>query len=142
LFGQTIQLTVRAIVSNSGFLSGNMDNESNCEMGMIKFCDSTMMWDGVQTLQELFNFTQARVCQDERVDQKDHLIVRNTDSGHGQESGGKPIRTVAWDYHSMACPQIVVKLQLRLMKRLLNQTNVFESSTAGWNIKIRTGLLG
>jgi hypothetical protein len=73
MFGQTIQQTVRAIVSNSVFLGGNMDNDSNCEMGMIKFCDSKMMWGRVQTLQELFNLCNSgRVCQDERVDRKEY----------------------------------------------------------------------
>ncbi len=37
--------------------------------------------------------------------------------------------TVVWEYHSMACPQTIVRLYRGMMKAYVNQTNTYEGST-------------
>jgi hypothetical protein len=37
---------------------------------------------------------------------------------------------IVWEYDSMACPQMIVQLYKGLMKIHMNQTNIYEGSTA------------
>jgi hypothetical protein len=94
--GRMIQATIGATVSSVTFLSGRLDDISNCEAGVINFPDGkTMSSQAAQELYEEFvkmndltgsitlsSSVQARVSDKSLVDSLE--------------------RTVMWEYDSMA----------------------------------------
>ncbi len=126
---RTIQATVGATVSHAMFLSGAVDDDSNCENGIISFPNGKTM--GGQTAQGLYKVTLREEFA--RLSKLTGSLTLT--SGVQARAGDKSMvenleGTVVWEYDSMACPQTIVQLYRGLMKVNVNQSRVYEGSTA------------
>jgi hypothetical protein len=127
--GRTVQATVGATVSHAMFLSGAMDNDSNCEVGIISFPNRKAL--GRQTAQGLYEITLreefARLNElTGRIMLSSGVQARVSDKSLVDSLEG----TAVWEYNSMACPQTIVQLNRGLMKVYVNQSGVYEGATA------------
>ncbi len=114
--GRTFQAKIGSIASHSMFMSGGLDDKSNCEVGIISFPNGQTLGGQETRLNELTgSLTLASGVQAMAGDKS---IV---DSLEG---------TVVWEYDSMVCPQTIVRLYRGMMKVYVNQSNVYEGSTA------------
>jgi hypothetical protein len=105
--GRTVQAKIGAKVSHAMFLSGAMDNNSNCETGIISFPNGKTL--GGQTGQGLYEVTLREDFA--RLNELARSLVLT--SGVQARVGDKSIMdslqgTVVWEYNSMACPQTIV----------------------------------
>jgi hypothetical protein len=111
------------------FLSGAMNDDSTCETGIISFPIGKTL--GGQTAQGLY-----KVMLREEFARLNELTGSLTlTSGVQARAGDKSMvdsleGTVVWEYDSMACPQRIVQLYRGLMKVYVNQSGVYEGSTA------------
>jgi hypothetical protein len=89
-----------ATISHAVFLSGGLDNGSNCEAGMISSPNSKTLRS--QATQGLYEIT----LQVEFAKMKTHTASITLTSGVQAQAGGQPIGN-----RRMACPQMIVQLQ-------------------------------
>jgi hypothetical protein len=111
------------------FLSGAMDDDSICETGIISFPNRKTL--GGQMAQGLYKVTLREEFA--RLNKLTGSVTLA--SGVLVCAGYKSIvdsleGTVVWKYDSMACPQTIVQLYRGLMKVYVNQSGVYEGSTA------------
>jgi hypothetical protein len=124
-----VQATIGATMSQAMFLSGTMDDDSNCEAGIISFPNEKAM--SGQVAQGLSEITL-----------KEEFARLNELTGSITLSSGLKARvsnkslvdslegTVVWEYDLMACPQTIVQMYRGLMKVYVNQSGIYEGATA------------
>jgi hypothetical protein len=111
------------------FLSGGLDDGSNCEAGIISFPNGKTI--GGQAAQGLYEIT----LREEFVRLNELTGSLTLTSGVQAMAGDKSMvdsleGTVVWEYDSMACPQTIVRLYRGMMKVYVNKSGVYEGSTA------------
>jgi hypothetical protein len=118
------------------FLIGAMDDDSNCEVGIISFPNGTL---GGQTAQGLYEITLREEFA--RLNELTGSITLT--SGVQAHVSDKSLvdsleGTVVREYDSMAYPQTIVQLYRGLMKVYVNQSVVYEGAARWWNTKTKT----
>jgi hypothetical protein len=121
--------TIGATVSHVIFLSGNLDDWSNCESGMISFPNGKTL-EG-QAAQGLYDIT----VREEFAKLNELTGSITLSSGVQACVSDKSLvdsleGTVVWENDSMACPKMIVQLYKGLMKIYTIQMNIYEGSTA------------
>jgi hypothetical protein len=111
------------------FLSGGLDDKSNCEVRIISFPSGQTL--GGQAAQWLYEIT----LREEFARLNELTGSLTLTSGVQATVGDKSIvdsleGTVVSEYDSMACPQTIVRLYRGMMKVYVNQSNAYEGSTA------------
>jgi hypothetical protein len=119
---------IGATASHSMFLSGGLDNDSRCEVGMVTLPDGKVL-NGLAA-QGLYEIT----LREEFARLNELTGSLTLTSGVQARAADKSIvdsleGTEVWEYDSMACPQTIVRLYWGMMKAYLNQTNTYEGST-------------
>jgi hypothetical protein len=127
--GRTFQAKIGSMASHTMFLSGGLDDKSNCDVGVISFPNGQAL--GGQAAQGLYEIT----LREEYTRLNELTGSLTLASGVQAIAGDKSIvdsleGTVVWEYDSMACPQTIVRLYRGMMKVYVNQPNVYEGSTA------------
>ncbi len=118
--GRTVSGKIGATVSNTMFLTGNLDDESKCEVGTVTLRNGKKLsGQASQGLYERMNELTGSLTLTSGVQARaaDKSIV---DSLEG---------TVVWEYDPMECLQTIVKLYKGMMKTYVNQTSTYEGST-------------
>jgi hypothetical protein len=110
------------------FLTGGLDDESRCEVGIVTLPDGKVL--NGQVAQGLYEIT----LREEFARLNELTGSLTLTSGVQAAAGDKSIvdsleGTVVWEYDSMACPQTIVRLYRGMMKTYVNQTNTYEGST-------------
>ncbi len=126
--GRTLQAKMGATVPHAMFLSGAMDDDSNCETGIISFPNGKTL--GGQTAQGLYEVT----LREEFARLNELTGSLTLTSGVQARAGDKSMvdsleGTVVWEYDSIASPQTIVQLYRGLMKMYVNQSGVYKGST-------------
>jgi hypothetical protein len=127
--GRRIQASIGATASHAVFLSSTMDDESNCESGIISFPNG-------KTLSRQAALGLYEITLREEFARMNELIGSITlSSGIQARVSDKSLvdsleGTVVWEYDSMACPQTIVQLYKGLMKVFANQAGVYEGGVA------------
>jgi hypothetical protein len=109
------------------FLSGGLDDDSRCEVGMVTLPDSKVL-NGLAA-QGLYEITLR-----EEFTRLNELIGSLTlTSGVQARAADKSIvdsleGTVMWEYDSMDCPKTIIRLYRGMMNAYVNQTNTYEGS--------------
>jgi hypothetical protein len=119
---------IGATVSHTMFLTGGLDDESRCEVGIVTLPDSRVL--NGQVAQGLYEITLREEFT--RLNELTGSLILT--SGVQAAAGDKSLvdsleGTVVWEYDAMACPQTIVKLFRGMMKAYVNQTNTYEGST-------------
>jgi hypothetical protein len=127
--GKTFQGKIGATASHSMFLAGGLDDKSNCEAGIISFPNGQTL--GRQAAQGLYEIT----LREEFTGLNELPESLTLTSGVQAAAGDKSIvdsqeGMVVWEYDSMTCPQTIVRLYRGMMKVYVNQSNMYEGSTA------------
>jgi hypothetical protein len=127
--GRTIQVTVGATISHAVFLSSAMDDDSNCESGIISFPNGkTLSGQAAQGLYEIMlreEFARMNKLRGSiTLSSGTQAHVSDKSLVHSLEG------TVVWKNDSMACPQMIVQLYKGLMKVYTNQSGVYEGGVA------------
>jgi hypothetical protein len=135
--GCTVQATIGATVSHVIFLIGAMDDNSNCEVGIISFPNRKTL--GGQTAQGLYEITLREEFA--RLNELTGSITLT--AGVQAHVPDKSLLdslegTVVWEHYSMACPQTIVQLYRGLMKVYVNQSGVYVGAARWWNTKTKT----
>jgi hypothetical protein len=113
---RTFQAKIGSTASHSMFMSGGLDDKSNCEVGIISFPNGQTLGGQETRLNELTG--SLTLASGVKATAGEKSIV---DSLEG---------TVVWEYDSTVCPQTIVQLYWDMMKVYVNQSNVYEGSTA------------
>jgi hypothetical protein len=104
--GRSFQAKIGSMASHTMFLSGGLDDKSNCKVGVISFPNGQTL--GGQAAQGLYEITLR-----EEYTRLNKLTGSLTlASGVQAMAGDKSIvdslaGTVVWEYNSMACPQTI-----------------------------------
>jgi hypothetical protein len=127
--GRSFQAKIGSTASHTTFLSGGLNDKSNCKVGVISFPNGQTL--GGQAAQGLYEIT----LREEFARLNELTGSLTLASGVQAMAGDKSIvdsleGTVVWEYDSMACPQTIVWLYRGMMKVYVNQSNVYEGSTA------------
>jgi hypothetical protein len=110
------------------FLSGSMDDDSNCESWIISFLNGKTL--SGQAAQGSYEITLR-----EEFTRKNELTGSITLSSgiQGRVSDKSLVEslegTVVWEYDSMACQQTIVKLYKGLMKVYTNQSECMKETS-------------
>ncbi len=127
--GRSFQAKIGSMASHTMFLSGKLDDKSNCEVGVISFPNGQTL--GGQAAQGLYEITLREEYA--RLNE----LTGSLTLAYGVQAmvGDKSIvdsleGTVVWEFDSMACPQTIVRLYRGMMKVYVNQSGVYEGSTA------------
>jgi hypothetical protein len=126
--GKMVAGKIGATVSHTMFLTGGLDDESRCEVGIVTLPDGRVL--NRQVAQGLYEIT----LREEFAWLNELTGSLTLTSGVQAAAGNKSLvdsleGTVVWEYDAMACPQTIVKLFRGMMKVYLNQTNTYEGST-------------
>jgi hypothetical protein len=126
--GKTVVGKIGATISHTMFLTGGLDDESRCEVGIVTLPDGRVLKG--QVAQGLYEIT----LQEEFARLNELTGSLTLTSGVQAAAGDKSLvdsleGTVVWEYDAMACPQTIVKLFRGMMKAYVNQTNTYEGST-------------
>jgi hypothetical protein len=126
--GKAIVGKIGATVSHTMFLTGGLDDESRCEVGVVTLPDGRVL--NGQVAQGLYEIT----LREEFARLNELTGSLTLTSGVQAMAGDKSLvdsleGTVIWEYDAMACPQTIVKLFRGMMKAYVNQTNTYEGST-------------
>jgi hypothetical protein len=111
------------------FLSGRLDDKCNCEVGVISFPNRQTL--GGQAAQGLYEITLRE--ENARLNEltRSLTLTSRVQAMTGDKSIVDSLEgTVVWKYDSMACPQTIVWLYRGMMKVYVNQSGVYEGSTA------------
>jgi hypothetical protein len=126
--GRVVSGKVGATSSHTMFLSGGLDDENSCEVGMVTLRDGKVL-SGLAS-QGLYEITLR-----EEFSRMNKLTGSLTlTSGVQASAADRSISdslegTVVWEYDPMECPQTIVKLYKGMMKAYVNQSNTYEGST-------------
>ncbi len=109
------------------FLSGGLDDESSCEVGMVTLLDGKVL-SGLAS-QGLYEIT----LREEFARMNELTGSLTLTSGVEARAADKSVTdslegTVVWEYDPMECPQTIVKLYKGMMKAYVNQSNTYEGS--------------
>jgi hypothetical protein len=111
------------------FLSGAMDDDSNCETVIISFPNGKTL--GGQTAQGLYEITLREEFARLNKLTGSLTLVWGVQARAGDKSMVDSLEgTVVWEYDSMAFPQTIVWLYRGMMKVYKNQPGVYQGSTA------------
>jgi hypothetical protein len=126
--GRTVKGKIGATASHSMFLSGGLDDDSRCEVGMVTLPDGKVL-NGLAA-QGLYEIT----LREEFARLNELTGSLTLTSGVQARAADKSIvdsleGAVVWDYNSMDCPQTIIRLYRGMMKAYVNQTNTYEGST-------------
>jgi hypothetical protein len=126
--GKVLKGKVGATASHTMFLTGGLDDESRCEVGIVTLPDGKVL--NGQVAQGLYKIT----LREEFARLNELTGSLTLTSGVQAAAGDKSIvdsleGTIVWEYDSMACPQTIVRLYRGMMKAYVNQTNRYEGST-------------
>jgi hypothetical protein len=110
------------------FLSGGLDDESRCEVGMATLPNGKVL-NGLAS-QGLYEIT----LREEFARLNELTGSLTLTSGVQARAADKSIvdsleGTIVWEYDCMDCPQTIVRLYQGMMKAYVNQTNTYEGST-------------
>jgi hypothetical protein len=110
------------------FLSGNLDDDSNCKVGMVTLPSGKML-HGMAS-QGLYEIT----LREEFAMMNELTGSLTLTSGVQARAADKSISdslegTVVWEYDPMECPQTIVRLYKGMMKAYVNQSSTYEGST-------------
>jgi hypothetical protein len=110
------------------FLAGDLDDESNCEVGTVTLRDGKVL--SRMASQGLYEIT----LREEFARMNELTGSLTLTSGVQARAAAKSIAdslegTVVWEYNPMECPQTIVKLYKGMMKAYINQTSTYEGST-------------
>jgi hypothetical protein len=125
------------MISHVVFLSGAMDDNSNCKSGIISFPDGkTLSGQAAQglyeiTLREEFARTNELTGS---ITLSSGIQARVLDMSLADNLEG----TVVWEYDSMACPQTIVQLYKGLMKVYTISQAFMREASPSWSIGIKT----
>jgi hypothetical protein len=113
-----------------------MDDNSNCETGIISFPNRKTL--GGQTAQGLYEVT----LREEFARLNELTGSLTLASGVQTRAWDKSMvdsleGTVVWEYDSMACPQMIVQLYRGMMKVYVNQSGCTRGQQQWWNIKTK-----
>ncbi len=127
--GRTVQATIGASMSHTMFLSGAVDDDSNCEAKIISFPNGKTL--SGQAAQGLYEITLREEFA--RLNELTGSITLT--SGVQARVSDKSLvdsleGTVVWEYDSMACLQTIVQLYKGSMKVYTNQSGIYEGGTA------------
>ncbi len=125
--GRTVAGKMGATVSHTMVLSGNLDDSSNCEVGMVTLRDGKVL--GGMAFQGLYEVT----LREEFARMNELTGSLTLTSGVQARAADKSISdslegTVAWEYDPMECPQTIVRLYKGMMKAYVNQSSTYEES--------------
>jgi hypothetical protein len=134
---KTVAGKIGATVSHTMFLTGGLDDESRCEVGIITLPDDRVL--NGQVAQGLYEIT----LREEFARLNELTGSLTLTSGVQAAAGDKSLvdsleGTVVWEYDAMACPQTIVKLFRGMMKAYVNQTNTYEGQRSSWSTRTRT----
>jgi hypothetical protein len=126
--GPVVSGKVGATSSHTMFLSGGLDDESSCEVGMVTLRDGKVL-SGL-TSQGLYEIT----LREEFARMNELTGSLTLTSGIQANAADRSISdslegTVVWEYDPMECPQTIVKLYKGMMKAYANQFNTYEGPT-------------
>jgi hypothetical protein len=126
--GRTVKGKIGATVSHTMFLSGGLDDESRCEVGMATLPSGKVL--NRLASQGLYEVT----LREEFVRLNELTGSLTLTSGVQARAADKSIvdsleGTIVWEYDSMDCPQTIIRLYRGMMKVYVNQTNTYEGST-------------
>jgi hypothetical protein len=126
--GKMLVGKIGATISHTMFLTGGLDDESRCEVGVVTLPDGKVL--NGQVAQGLYEIT----LQEEFARLNELTGSLTLTSGVQAAAGDKSLvdsleGTVVWEYDAMACPQTIVKLFRGMMKAYVNQTNTYKGST-------------
>jgi hypothetical protein len=139
--GRPVEGKIGATVSHTMFLAGDLDDESNCEVGTVTLRDGKVL--GGMASQGLYEIT----LREEFARMNELTGSLTLTSGIQARAADKSIAdslegTVVWEYDPMECPQTIVKLYKGMMKAYINQTSTYEGPRLWSSTKIRTRLPG
>jgi hypothetical protein len=126
--GQVFSGKIGATASHTMFLSGGLDDERSCEVGMVTLCNG-------KVLSGLASQGLYKIALREDFARMNELTGSLTlTSGVQARAANKSIvdsleGTIVWEYDPMECPQTIVKLYKGIIKAYVNQTNTYEGST-------------
>jgi hypothetical protein len=126
--GRAVSGKIGATASHTMFLSGGLDDESSCEVGMVTLRNGKVL-SGLAS-QGLYEIT----LREEFARMNELTGSLTLMSGVQARAADKSIvdsleGTVVWEYDPMECPQTIVKLYKGMMQAYVNQTNTYEGST-------------
>jgi hypothetical protein len=107
--GRPVEGKIGATVSHTMFLAGDLENNSNCEVGTVTIRDGKVL--GGMASQGLYEIT-----------------LREEFARMNELTGSLTLTSVVWEYDPMECPQTIVKLYKGMMKAYVNQTSTYEGS--------------
>jgi hypothetical protein len=126
--GKTVAGKIGATVSHTMFLTGGLDDESRCEVGIVTLPDGRVL--NGQVAQGLYEFTLREEFARLNELTGSLTLTSSVQAAAGDKSLVDSLEgTVVWEYDTMACPQTIVKLFRGMMKAYVNQTNTSEGST-------------
>jgi hypothetical protein len=100
--GRPISGKIGATVSHTMFLAGDLDDESNCEVGTVTLRDGKVL--GGMASQGLYEITEGGVREDERVDRQSDAGLWGAGEGGRQEHCGQPRRDCGVGVRSHGVP--------------------------------------
>jgi hypothetical protein len=117
--GRSVEGKIGATVSHTMFLAGDLDDNSNCEVGAVTLRDGKVL--GGMASQGLYEITLRE--EFERMNELTGSLTLT--SGIQARAADKSIAdslegTVVWEYDPMECPQTIVKLYKGMMKAYVN----------------------
>jgi hypothetical protein len=126
--GRSVRGKTGTTVSHTMFLSGNLDDDSRCEVGAVTL-QSGRMLSGMAS-QGLYEIT----LREEFARMNELTGSLTLTSGVQARAADKSISdslegTVVWEYDPMECPQTIVRLYKGMMKAYVNQSSTYEGST-------------
>jgi hypothetical protein len=125
----SFQAKIGSTALHAMFLSGAMDDDSNYETGIISFPNGKTL--GEQTAQGLYEITLREEFARLNELTGSLILASGVQARVGDKSMVDSLEgTVVWEYDSMACPQRIVRLFRGMMKVYVNQSGVYEGSTA------------
>jgi hypothetical protein len=126
--GWTVSGKIGATASHTMFLSGGLDVERRCEVGMATLPNGKVL--NILASQGLYEIT----LRDEFARLNELTGSLTLTSEVQARAADKSIvdsleGTIVWEYDSMDCLQTIVRLYRGMMKAYVNQTNTYEGSS-------------
>jgi hypothetical protein len=110
------------------FLSGGLDTESSCEVGMVTLRDGKVL-SGLAS-QGLYDITLREEFARMNELTGSLMLTSGVQVSAADRSISDSLEgTVVWEYDPKECPQTIVKLYKGMMKAYVNQSNTCEGST-------------
>jgi hypothetical protein len=126
--GKTVVGKIVATISHTMFLTGGLDDESRCEVGIVTLPDGRVL--NKQVAQGLYEIT----LREEFARLNELTGSLTLTSGVQAAAGDKSLvdsleGTIVCEYDAMTCPQTIVTLFRGMMNAYVNQTNTYEGLT-------------